>query len=212
MTELRITPNEASKKLAIDGRIAAGEHIQLTLVGYASKATDSELRLRVLFGDKTVAMFPLLETDSWTIEGNDATCVLNLNTDRAAKLLKFGGECMWVLDDVSIYTLYGMKAHYVGPWPKDSTDNLDSVPSKVEELEGRINEEANTRRENDASIQGLLKTETEDRKNADDAINASLAVKLNKVTSGLDEIGTKYTLKDVKNKLNEIIKILKGEA
>ncbi len=210
MTELIITPNEASKKLAIEGRIAAGEHIQLTLVGYASKVNDSELRLRVLFGDKTVAMFPLIETDSWSIEGDDATCILNLNTDRAAKLLKFGGECMWVLDDVSIYTLYGMKAHYVGPWPKDSTDNLNSVPSKVEELEGKINEEVKTRRENDAYIQELLETESEARENADKVLTTQLSSKLDKVTT-LDEIGAKYTMKDLKNKLNDIIKILKGE-
>jgi hypothetical protein len=208
MTELRITPNEASKKLAIEGRIAAGEHIQLTLVGYASKATDSELRLRVLFGDKTVAMFPLIETDSWTIEGNDATCVLNLNTDRAAKLLKFGGECMWVLDDVSIYTLYGMKAHYVGPWPKDSTDNLDSVPSKVEELEGKINEEIKARRNADTDLDEKVDGVSDTL----DEVSTILTNKLNKVTTGLDEIGTKYTLKDVKNKVNEIIAILKGEA
>lgn len=208
MTELRITPNEASKKLAIDGQIAAGEHIQLTLVDYASKATDSELRLRVLFGDKTVAMFPLLETDSWTIEGDDATCVLNLNTDRAAKLLKFGGECMWVLDDVSIYTLYGMKAHYVGPWPKDSMDNLDSVPSKVEELEGKINEEIKTRRNADVDLDEKIDGVSDTL----DEVSTILTNKLNKVMTGLDEIGTKYTLKDVKSKVNEIIKILKGEA
>lgn len=371
MTELRITPNEASKKLAIEGRIAAGEHIQLTLVGYASKATDSELRLRVLFGDKTVAMFPLLETDSWTIEGDNATCVLNLNTDRAAKLLKFGGECMWVLDDTSLHTLYGMKEHYVGAWPREvGTDipyNLDSFKDKIEELEKEISSfenglrtewdayvakinmsladkvdtstfnshlnnynnphqvtkaqvglgnvdntadsdkpvstaqriaineeivarkeaistleeslqrvettlnekisnevstarseekeleeqieteasnreaqdialhnelhgwvdtftknletEANKREGADTSLQNScaslsvrLMNEVEDRKNADDGISRQLASKLNKVTTGLDEIGTKYTLKDVKNKLNEIVAILKGEA
>ena len=159
MTELAITPNYEKKRLELAGTVAAGEHVAVTIVGGGAWiGTGKALRLRVICGVRTVAKFPLwtednaedwpedvTSADAWDSanEGADATCVLNLNTVPAAKLLRFGGMCLWVLDDAENHTLYGSGEYIVEPWPKERGEDepyyLDEYPDIVAELGERIN-------------------------------------------------------------------------
>ena len=159
MTELAITPNYEKKRLELAGTVAAGEHVAVTIVGGGAWiGTGKALRLRVICGARTVAKFPLwtednaedwpedvTSADAWDSanEGADATCVLNLNTVPAVKLLRFGGMCLWVLDDAENHTLYGSGEYIVEPWPKERGEDepyyLDEYPDIVAELGERIN-------------------------------------------------------------------------
>lgn len=159
MTELAITPNYEKKRLKLAGTVAAGEHVAVTIVGGGAWiGTGKALRLRVICCARTVAKFPLwtednaedwpedvTSADAWDSanEGADATCVLNLNTVPAAKLLRFGGMCLWVLDDAENHTLYGSGEYIVEPWPKERGEDepyyLDEYPDIVAELGERIN-------------------------------------------------------------------------
>lgn len=158
MTELAITPNYEKKRLELAGTVAAGEHVAVTIVGGGAWiGTGKALRLRVICCARTVAKFPLwtednaedwpedvTSADAWDSanEGADATCVLNLNTVPAAKLLRFGGMCLWVLDDAENHTLYGSGEYIVEPWPKERGEDepyyLDEYPDIVAELGERI--------------------------------------------------------------------------
>jgi hypothetical protein len=154
MTTLTITPIYEKKRLKLAGTVAAGEHVAVTIVGGGAWiGTGKALRLRVICGARTVAKFPfwtednaedwpedVTSADAWDSanDGADATCVLNLNTVPAAKLLRFGGMCLWVLDDAENHTLYGSGEYIVEPWPKergeDEPYNLDEYPDIVAEL------------------------------------------------------------------------------
>ena len=158
MTELAITPNYEKKRLKLAGTVAVGEHVAVTIVGGGAWiGTGKALRLRVICGARTVAKFPLwtednaedwpedvTSADAWDSanEGADATCVLNLNTVPAAKLLRFGGMCLWVLDDAENHTLYGSGEYIAEPWPKERGEDepyyLDEYPDIVAELGKRI--------------------------------------------------------------------------
>ena len=102
MTSLTILPNTDKKTLKLTGKVAAGEHVAVSVSGGADLiGVGKALRLRVLFGMKQVAMFPLVteedaaadtsgETvaDAWAAGGEgdaDATCTLNLFTIPAEK-------------------------------------------------------------------------------------------------------------------------------
>ena len=152
MTTLTIIPNYEKKRLKLVGTVAAGEHVAVTIVGGGEWAQSGTLRLRALFGGKTVAVFPYyteqrevdgqtVEADSWSGD-EDATCELNLNMISAEKMLRFGGECLWVLDDPANHTLYGTGEFYVGKWPKhrpvDVPYDLDSYPDAVRELSSNV--------------------------------------------------------------------------
>ena len=156
MTSLMILPNAEKKTLKFTGRIAVGEHVAVYVSGGADWIGEGKaLRLRVLFCAKQVAMFPLVTAedaagdesgeivaDAWDAGGEggaDAICTLNLNTIPAEKYLKFGGNCLFILDDATNHTLYGMGELEVLPWPQregaDVPYNLDEYPDIVADLQ-----------------------------------------------------------------------------
>ena len=61
MTQLQILPNYEKKTLKLNGKIAEGEHVAVTVAGAADwikpddESEKQTLRLRVLFGPKQVA-------------------------------------------------------------------------------------------------------------------------------------------------------------
>lgn len=151
MTALVIIPNYDKKRLKLVGKVAAGEHVAVTVVGGADWIGEGKfLRLRAIFGNKTVAKFPywteeneddwpesVTEADAWTEDGDDATCEFVLNTVPAEKMLRFGGTCLLILDDIETHTLYGASEMSVEPWPKhcgsDTPYSLDEYPDFVKE-------------------------------------------------------------------------------
>ncbi len=156
MTTLAIIPDYENKRLEFSGTVAAGEHVAVSIVGGSEWAgTGSALRLRVLFGGKMVAVFPywtdeneddwpdeVVSADAWDTTGDDPTCTLVLNTIQAEKMLRRGGECLWILDDTENHTLYGMGLCHVEPWPKnlpsDVPYNLDGYPDFVKDAKQAI--------------------------------------------------------------------------
>ena len=144
MTTLAIMATYEKKRLKCYGTVAAGEHVAVTITDGAQWIGEgTALRLRVLFGPDTVAVFPFAEGDTWTAAGTqdaDAACELNLNTVQAEKYLKRGGTCLWILDDVENHTLYATGEFDVLPWPKrrgiDEPIDLDGYPLLLDEING----------------------------------------------------------------------------
>ena len=142
MTTLAIMATYEKKRLKCYGTVAAGEHVAVTVTDGAQWIGEgTALRLRVLFGPDTVAVFPFADGDTWTAAGTqdaDAACELNLNTLQAEKYLKRGGTCLWILDDVENHTLYATGEFDVLPWPKrrgiDEPIDLDGYPLLLDEI------------------------------------------------------------------------------
>lgn len=163
MTQLAILPNYDKKRLKCYGTVAAGEHVNVTITGgtewVAPGGEAQTLRLRLLFGPHTVGVFPFVteemheedsETfptvDEWDTDGEDPTCDLNLNTIQAAKFLKFGGTCLFVLDDPTNDILYATGECEVLSWPKrrgaDLPYDLDGYPDFVADAKAAIAQSA----------------------------------------------------------------------
>ena len=155
MTTLTILANYEKKRLKAYGTVAAGEHVEVKVAGGKEWADEDgkALRLRVLFGPNLIGRFPIearedvitevsgnetASTGGWETTGEDAVCELNLNTIPAAKHLRFGGTCLFILDDAENHTLYAMGEVEVMPWPKergeDEPYNLDAYPDELAEL------------------------------------------------------------------------------
>ena len=167
MTPLTIIPNYEKKRLKCYGTVAAGEHVLVTVTGgndwVAPDGENQTLRLRLLFGPHTVGVFPFVteemseddpETfptvDAWDTDGDDPTCDLNLSTIPAAKFLKFGGNCLFVLDDPTNDILYATGEFEVLPWPKrrgaDLPYDLDGYPDFVLDAKNAMVEAVETAR------------------------------------------------------------------
>lgn len=155
MTSITITPDTAKKRLRFSGDcIAAGEHIGVTVAGFADKIAGSKLRLRVMLGNRTLAKFPLVMPDSeadppvvgdqWTNpQGTtDAYCELNLNTVQAQKYIRCGMDCWIVIDDVDVPQKYGAGELFIGSWCKESGEDtpydLDEYPDIIDWMKNEI--------------------------------------------------------------------------
>ena len=147
MFEIRITPNFEDKTADISGVACAGEKVRVILKNCSTINTPT-LRLRVLFFDKTLAVFPFEVTDGvlegFTAEGEDLVCELNLCTDQALKTFRRLPELevMFVLDDIggTVRRMYFSTFHSLRGWPQDATDN----PVDLSTYKDRMKAFANT--------------------------------------------------------------------
>lgn len=96
MTDLTITPDVAKKRLRLAGRVASGEKVAVTILGFGSAPTEG-LRLRVMAGRAAVGVFPLEDGDEWRVDGANLTCELNLSTEQADRFCRFGAETCVIL-------------------------------------------------------------------------------------------------------------------
>ena len=130
MFEIRITPDFLNKTADISGVACAGEKVRVILKNCSTINTPT-LRLRVLFCNKTLAVYPFEVTDGvlggFTPEGEDLVCELNLCTDQALKTFRRLPELevMFVLDDIggTVRRMYFSTFHSLRGWPQDVTDN-----------------------------------------------------------------------------------------
>ena len=130
MFEIRITPDFLNKTADISGVACAGEKVRVILKNCSTINTPT-LRLRVLFCNKTLAVYPFEVTDGviggFTPEGEDLVCELNLCTDQALKTFRRLPELevLFVLDDIggTIRRMYFSTFHSLRGWPQDVTDN-----------------------------------------------------------------------------------------
>lgn len=109
MTTLTINPSIDRKSAKCVGRVAAGEHVAVTISGMGACSSSSTMFLRVMFGARTIAQFPQpveqgATQDSWGTGGTggaDLTCTLNLNTVEALKTC-YGpqNECVVILEEL----------------------------------------------------------------------------------------------------------------
>lgn len=150
MSTLTITPNLDKKTAKIVGKIAGGEHVDVTLKRCAS-LNSSTIRLRILFFKKNVARFPMPveegETpDTFTVDGDDLTCELNLNTIQMVKAMRrFPAlNMMFVLDDPGsdVKQLYFASMHEVQGWPYEAGEDvpvdLDGYVDFIQDCDSRI--------------------------------------------------------------------------
>lgn len=143
MTTLTITPDTAKKRLKFSGTVASGEKVAVTVAGFGSEPT-TDLRLRVMAGNTAVGVFPLEDGDEWEASGSDLTCTLNLATEQAERLCKFGAEVFFILEDTGTPQMYGGGNFSLLPWVKlagvDVPVNLENYKVKYEELCQRIDD------------------------------------------------------------------------
>lgn len=157
MNELFIDPNVPKKTMRVSGVIAAGEHVRVTVRNTYGMRADTT-RLRIMCGERVVALFPIPEeapveevepvegqADAWDDDGNDISCVINLNTVQAEMATRCSATpCMIVLDDVSegVRQLYGAATHRLERWVKRPDDDvpvdLDGFPGLIEQWREEI--------------------------------------------------------------------------
>lgn len=141
MTNLTITPDVERKRLKVAGKVASGEKVAVTVLGFGQTPAES-LRLRVMAGRTPVGVFPLDDADEWTVLGDDLTCELNLATEQAERLCRFGAETCLMLEDTATPQLYGVCDLTLLPWPKfagvDVPVDLDNYKVKIGGLEKEI--------------------------------------------------------------------------
>lgn len=144
MTELKITPDAAKKRMRVEGRVAAGEKVAVTLVGFGEmdKATT---RLRVLFMNTLVAVAGGGAGAAWEADGEDLTGVLDLNTVEAEQVTRCcDANCLFILDDVSagVRQLYATAEHEVMKWIKapgaDVPTSLDGYADILAETRAEV--------------------------------------------------------------------------
>ena len=143
MTSITITPDVEKKTAKVSGVFSAGEHVSVTVKGFASRiGSGSDLKLRVMCFQKTVAAFPLVvegASVNWTPSGGDACCELNMNTIPARKYCR-GAEnpCIIILEDSTNHQLYCVAEYYVCGWPRnpgiDEPVDLDQYERAVQDL------------------------------------------------------------------------------
>lgn len=123
-TELELTI-QAGKDVELVGDIAVGEHVNVT-VRDGGKYIDDGLRLRIRHHGTEIARFPVADGDTWAVNGDDATCVLDMRTLEGFAV--FAGrpdicavKCVLVLDctEDDSYTLNVASSISVQNWPWD---------------------------------------------------------------------------------------------
>lgn len=147
MSALTFRPDFNVKHAVIEGVAAAGEKVAVTLKDCAAK-NSSKLRLRVMFNGKTLARFPLSDTDHFTVSGADLTCTLNLNTMQMLKLMRRIPELeLWfVLDDPgdSVRQMYFTEYHAINGWPHeigtDSPVDVNTYRTDIDSLNASVTE------------------------------------------------------------------------
>ena len=150
MSEIRITPNFDEKTAVISGAASAGEKVRVILKNCSTKNTPT-LRLRVLFVNKMLAVFPVAIIDdaieTFTVEGDDLVCELNLCTDQALKTFKRIPELevMFILDDIggAVRTMHFRDFHTLLGWPQENADtpiDLSGYADRMQELGRAVDE------------------------------------------------------------------------
>lgn len=88
ISSVTISTTTGNRGLVATGRFAIGEKVRIVLKNCRAFIGKG---LRIDFLDTTndntlIACFPLLETDGWIGEGNDAVCVVNFSTTAAKEM------------------------------------------------------------------------------------------------------------------------------
>lgn len=155
MTRLEIEPRVATKAAVFRGAVASGEAVDVTVRG-AAAWTAGALRLRIL-GEldgevATLAQFPMPaedggQADAWAVDGEDARCLLNLDTVQMERSVPCGAaeRRLLVLDDPRGQTLYVKDLLPIAHWPRakgeDVPVDLGGYRDLIAEVEGALAEE-----------------------------------------------------------------------
>ena len=149
MTTLTITPDVAKKRMKIDGVIAAGEKVAVTVKGFGDKSV-IDTRLRVYCGRELIAIYPKDPEEGqqqipWSVSGDDLTCELDLFTLQAEKATRCGcAECLFILDDYMAGQLYATREKEILKWIKrggsDIPYNLSGYRDILREFGERLDE------------------------------------------------------------------------
>ena len=163
MTNLTITPKYGEKTAKFRGLVAAGEHVAVVVKGCAAWIGDAEastLRLRAVgVCGETLAQFPVPGgEDAWGVNGEDAVCVMNLNTVQMLMAVPKMATVpvLFVLDDPANHIVYFKDFCQMTHWPRcagaEEPVDLNGYPdilaqtqaalaayeARVAEVEGRM--------------------------------------------------------------------------
>lgn len=145
-TYLTVTPTWSNKQLTMSGAIAVREAVDLRLVGCAE---DTSIVFKISSEDGRVdyAKFPFAAGDAWTVDGNDLTATLSLNTDLfIAAFAPYGPEdhlCTSVsVASATNANLYALGRKQVKNWVENPSDPVayktplaDAVDALEEDLD-----------------------------------------------------------------------------
>ncbi len=167
MSELIIIPNFEKKTAKFHGVVAGGEHATVVLKDCADLTTEG-LRVRVLDCRKMVALFPHLETDEFTVSGNDLTFTLNLNSvELLDSISSFDEkEFLFIIDNPSdsIRRLYADGFHPIKKWVmiegSDTPISLDDYQTSIERFESRLDDVEEKANESDRKAASAVQTTT----------------------------------------------------
>lgn len=147
MTTLTIVPDVAKKRMKVDGVVAAGEKVAVTVKGFGDRSV-TNTRLRVYCGKELVAIFPKdpkagQQQIPWSVDGEDLACELDLFTLQAEKATRCGcANCLFILDDINASTLYATREHDVLKWIKrggsDVPYDLSGYPDVMADIRAEI--------------------------------------------------------------------------
>lgn len=142
---LTVTPTWASKRLTVDGSASVREAVTLRVVGCG---TDPSVVFKISSENGRVdyAKFPNADTDAWTVDGDDLTATLNLNTTLlVAAFAPWGPEdrldFIFTVASATNSNLYAVGHKQIGNWMEDTDDPVAySTPlaDAVEELDASL--------------------------------------------------------------------------
>lgn len=212
MSEIVITPNFEKKTARIKGIAAAGEHVSVRIVG-ASKLDNSDLRLRVMFFKKTLAIFPFEDgVDAWGIDGEDLVCTLNMNTTQALKSFRSAmeAEVLLVLDNPVSRTLYFVDLCVMREWPHEAgTDapiDLDGYVDFVADINSRMTAVESTVGEAESAIANEVSARmSADETHASEISRLSSEVKTKADSSALETLATKTEVDTAVDALSDAV-------
>ncbi len=158
-TYLKIKPTFQNKVLDIEGSVAVYEKVSLTVVGIVSAGTPPEgvvVRLTSTCGHMEYARFPQGD-DEWTIDGNDLTGVLNLNTHNLRRMFSRTSMtetvgALVLLEDKHADNIYGVRGINIRNWVQNPTDPIagsSQIQAQIDALTQRLEEH-----QHDDSVEG----------------------------------------------------------
>lgn len=125
-TTLTLTPTWASKRLTIEGDASVRETVTLRLVG-CSDDTSIVVKISSDSGRVDYAKFSPTDGDVWTVDGDDLTGSLSLNTDTmVAAFAPYGPDdrlgMVVTIASAANSNLYAKACKQFGNWMEDADD------------------------------------------------------------------------------------------
>lgn len=151
---LTVTPTWENKKLTVEGSASVRESVRLRIVGCGAD-TSVVFKLSSENGRVDYAKFPNAQTDAWTVDGNDLTGTLNLNTDLLVAAFAVWGpedrlDFICTVASRTNSNLYALGHKQIGNWMEDTDDPVAYSTPMADEID-QLQDDVGTLEENFAT-------------------------------------------------------------